>query len=148
MSELRPLLSGEHEPGVYAEPTTSPAAEVRREVEDAGWRFVHLDTAQVADKLSFLDRAAAAFAFPAWFGRNWDAFADSLADVRSARGTVVLWDGWRQFAQTDDQSFGVALDILRQRSESASGGVFVVLLRGEEHESDPGSDGGDAEPDT
>ncbi len=107
---------------------------MRREVEEAGWRFVHLDTSGVEDKPGFLDRAAAAFAFPNWFGRNWDALADSLGDVRSDTGTLVLWDGWTTFARTNEQPFGVALDIVRERAESPLGGPFVVLMREDEPE--------------
>lgn len=102
---------------------------MQREVEQAGWRFVHLDTSDVADKSGFLDRAAAAFGFAGWFGRNWDAFADSLSDVRSETGTVVLWDGWSSFARADEQAFGVALEIIRERAEIQLDDPFVVLMR-------------------
>jgi Barstar (barnase inhibitor) len=88
----------------------------------------------VEDKPGFLDRAGAAFGFPSWFGRNWDAFADSLSDVRSDTGTLVLWDGWPSFARADQQSFAAALGILRERTESPLGGNVVVLMREEEHE--------------
>ena len=129
MSELARLLLGDLAPGVY--PWSSPATpeEVRRDAETAGWRFVHLDTSTVVDKAGFLDTAATAFGFPGWFGRNWDALADSLGDVRSERGTIVLWDGSGPFATVSEQQFAVALDILRDRAESGLGGPFAVLVR-------------------
>jgi RNAse (barnase) inhibitor barstar len=137
MSELEDVLAGLQEPGVHSWSSPADAAEVQHEVEAAGWRFVHLDTSTVEDKSGFLDRAAAAFDLPGYFGRNWDAFADSLSDVRSDPGTVVLWEGWRPFAETDEQQYAVALDILRERAESRVGGSFAVLLREDEPEPEP-----------
>ena len=66
-------------------------------------------------------------------------FADSLGDVRSDTGTLVSWDGWTTFARTNEQPFGVALEIVRERAESPLGGPFVVLMRKEEPE--PGGEG-------
>jgi RNAse (barnase) inhibitor barstar len=128
MIELASLLAGEHGSGLYEWSGAAGPDEVRDAVERAGRRFVHLDTAGVEDKQGFLDRAATAFGFPDWFGRNWDALADSLADVRSATGVVVLWDGWQAFADRDQRSFAVAVDILRQRAQSELDGAFVVLV--------------------
>ena len=129
MSELAGLLAGRVPPGVY--PWESDAAEedVRLEVEEAGWSFVHLATADAEDKAAFLDRAVVAFGFPTWFGRNWDAFRDSLADVRAERGTLVLWDGWDTFARGDEERFAIALELVRERAEEANGSPFAVLLR-------------------
>jgi RNAse (barnase) inhibitor barstar len=131
VSGLGSLLDGRTRPGVYSWSSDVEAYEVRREVEDAGWRFVHLDTSGVEDKAGFLDRAAAAFGFPDWFGRNWDALADSLGDVRAEHGTLALWDGWSTFARADGRQFAIALDTLRERAESPRGGAFVVLVRAE-----------------
>ena len=129
MSELARLLADELAPGVY--PWESDAAEedVRAEVEEAGWTFVHLATADVMDKAAFLDRAAAAFGFPGWFGRNWDAFRDSLGDVRAETGTLVLWDGWDEFARADEEAFAIGLELVRERAEGGDGSPFAVLLR-------------------
>lgn len=131
MSELKRLLAGELEPGVYSWASQAPVADIRREVESAAWRFVHLDTAGVHDKAGFLDEAAGAFGFPGWFGRNWDAFADSLGDVHAERGTLVLWDGSGDFAAANEEQLAVALEILRDRCESTLGGAFGVLVREE-----------------
>ena len=57
-----------------------------------GFDAVRIDLATCGDKTSFLDRMAESLAFPAWFGQNWDAFFDCLADLgwRPARGYVLL----------------------------------------------------------
>jgi hypothetical protein len=131
VSELARLLAGHLDPGVHSWSSQATAAEVRREVESAGWRFVHLDTAGVEDKTGLLDAAAAAFAFPDWFGRNWDALADGLGDVRSEHGTLVLWDNSRELAAANEEQLAVALEIFRDRCESSVGGAFAVLVRDE-----------------
>ena len=129
MSELAGLLARRLPPGVYPWESEAAEEEVRAEVEEAGWTFVHLDTAGVEDKAAFLDRAAEAFGFPAWFGRNWDALRDSLGDVRAERGTLVLWDGWDAFARSDEEPFAVALELVRERAEERDGSPLAVLLR-------------------
>lgn len=131
MRELARLLAGDLAPGVHSWSSHAAAADVRREVESAGWRFVHLDTTGVEDKTGLLDATAAAFGFPDWFGRNWDALADGLGDVRSERGTLVLWEGSDALATANEEQFAVALEILRDRCESTLGGAFAVLVREE-----------------
>jgi RNAse (barnase) inhibitor barstar len=91
---------------------------------------VHLDTSSVGDKAGFLDAASRAFGFPDYFGRNWDALADSLGDVEGKRGTVVVWDGWNAFAAADEKSFATALEIVRERAGAPGAEAFVVLMRG------------------
>ena len=130
MTAFASILDGRTPPGVYRLPAHVDTSELQREAEDAGWRFVRLDTSDVEDKPGFLDRAADAFGFPEWFGRNWDALVDSLGDVRSERGTLVVWDGWSRFARADERQFATALDILGERAESQRVGRFVVLLHG------------------
>jgi RNAse (barnase) inhibitor barstar len=130
VSHLADVLAGGVQSGVYKWPTAD-VAELRGAVEEAGWRFVRLDTSTVLDKTGFLDRAAEAFGFPDYFGRNWDAFADSLGDIDDNPGTVVVWDGWREFASRDEASFDVALEVLRERAVSSDDGRLVVLMRGD-----------------
>jgi hypothetical protein len=54
-----------------------------------GFDAVRIDLAACSDKTSFLGQMAEALAFPNWFGQNWDAFFDCLADLswRPARGS-------------------------------------------------------------
>lgn len=40
-----------------------------------------IELAESRDKADLLARVATALAFPAWFGHNWDALADCLADL-------------------------------------------------------------------
>lgn len=129
MTWLADVLAGRRDARLFSWSSPASADEVREEAEQAGWRFVHLDTTSADAKAEFLDRAARSFDFPAYFGRNWDAFADCLGDIRAERGTLVLWDGWTPFAEQEPHEFEVAREILRERAESGLGGPFVVLVR-------------------
>lgn len=131
MSGLAGVLAGRRPAGVYRWASHARAGDVQHAVEHAGWRFVRLDTVRAEDKAGFLEAAKGAYGFPGWFGRNFDALADALTDVRHDHGTVTLWEGWSPFARAHPRQFAVALDVLAQRSSSTRGGAFVVLLRGE-----------------
>ena len=69
--------------------------------------------------------------FPDWYGRNFDALADCLADVDDGDGTVLLWDGWGTLARDEPRAFSVALSVLGTRVNADRGGPFAVLLRGD-----------------
>ncbi len=131
MRDLAGVLAGGTLSGVYKWPAADDLAELQEAVDEAGWRLVQLDTSTVGDKAGFLARAAEAFGFPEYFGHNWDAFDDGLGDIDGYPGTVVVWDGWSEFAAADKASFDVALDVLRERAGSSDAGGFVVLMRGD-----------------
>ncbi|MFD6414522.1 barstar family protein [Nocardia asteroides] len=48
--------------------------------DPAGRLVVTLDLDGVTDKAGLMERCARDLALPDWFGRNWDALADSLSD--------------------------------------------------------------------
>ena len=80
------------------------------------FRVARIDLKGCSDKDSVLRAFARAMQFPAWFGGNFDALADSLGDLSwlSADGYLLLLehsDAWRQ---TDDDNFAVLLDILNE----------------------------------
>jgi RNAse (barnase) inhibitor barstar len=131
VSGLAGVLAGRRPSRVYRWGSHARAADVAHAVEHAGWRFVRLDTVRAEDKSGFLDEAKDAFGFPDWVGRNFDALADALTDVRHEHGTVALWEGWSPFARAHPRDFAVVLDVFEQRCATSRGGAFVVLLRGE-----------------
>ena len=71
--------------------------------------------------------------FPDYYGQNFDALADCLADVTAgdSEGWVLLWDGWGPLAREDERAFSVALSVLGGRVNADKGGRFAVLLRGD-----------------
>jgi hypothetical protein len=75
-----------------------------------------IDLAACAGKAGLLQRFAAALAFPASFGHNWDALADSLGDLEwlPAPGYVLLLDHAADLRDADEADFNTLLDILEQ----------------------------------
>ena len=113
MGKLTQRLTDAARSGVYRAPRAD-------EVLD-GARGTRLDLAGVdlggaTDRESLLERLAAALAFPAWFGGNWDALEDCLADLswRAGDGHVVLIGGHGELPSDD---LGVLVDVLRAAAE-------------------------------
>lgn len=132
MSGLARVLAHRVPPGVYHWTSATGTADAEHAAEHAGWRFVLLDTWGVDDKAGFLASCHAAFDFPDWFGRNFDALSDALSDIRSgdSEGVLVLWEGWGPLARADARVFDVAVDVFGSRVDFERAGPFVVLLHG------------------
>lgn len=132
MSKLTQRLTDAARSGVYRAPQLD-------EIRDAA-RGTRLDLASVAlggavDKEALLERLAAALAFPAWFGGNWDALEDCLTDLswRAGEGQVLLLGGHGGLPADD---LGVLVDVLRTAAEHWAGRgkpFFAVFV-------DPGHD--------
>ncbi|WP_225849584.1 barstar family protein [Streptomyces sp. HPF1205] len=76
-----------------------------------------LDLTGVSDRQGFMDRAAADLGLPGWFGRNWDALADCLADLSwwppGPGGRLLHVRGWREYAGELPREWRIVKDILR-----------------------------------
>jgi hypothetical protein len=123
---MRVLLEEGLRPGVYRWPTAPAADDVRRDAAAAGFGFVLLDTGEIHDKTGFLDLCATAFDLPRWFGRNWDALADSLSDRGTGSPEVVLWTGLRNLLEHDHDTVDVALQIFAE--DTTNSGQLRVLV--------------------
>lgn len=126
MTSLRVLLEEGLRPGVYRWPVAPAADDVRRDAAAAGFGFVLLDTGEIHDKAGFLDLCATAFDLPRWFGRNWDALADSLSDRGTGSPEVVLWTGLRNLLEHDHDTVDVALQIFAE--DTTNSGQLRVLV--------------------
>ncbi|MEU3979866.1 barstar family protein [Streptomyces sp. NPDC026672] len=84
----------------------------------AGLHTVALDLHGVTDKAGLMDRCAGALGLPDWFGRNWDALADSLSDPTvwpagaAVEGLLLVVTGWRDFARERPEEWAVAEEVL------------------------------------
>ena len=126
MAELSTLLTTGLRPGIYRWQSGRTPDQVRREVEEAGWDFVLLDTTEIHDKTGFLDLCATAFDLPRWFGRNWDALADSLSDRSTGEPEIVLWEGLRHLLDHDHDTVDVALQIFGE--DITNSGQLRILI--------------------
>ncbi|GAA2120091.1 barstar family protein [Actinomadura alba] len=141
MSELggiEMLLTGAAKPGVYR--WTVPGATRRGDVADAaaraGRRLFWLAGQSVTDGDEFLDLCAESFAFPDWFGHDWDALGDCLTDLTWAdadAGFLVVYAGWQALAQEDPGAFGTAVEIFESAVDLWRDTVtpMTVLLPGD-----------------
>ncbi|MFC7829600.1 barstar family protein [Streptomyces sp. NPDC057375] len=100
--------------------------------DSAGRLVVTLDLGGVTDKAGLMDRCARDLALPDWFGHNWDALADSLADPSvwpegaADRGLVLVVEGWRAYAEARPDEWAVAEEVFAEATDRGPG-LFVTL---------------------
>ena len=132
-SKLDVIFAGEVPSGVYRFASRAKADQIQAEAAAHDWRCFYLDGSDIVDKASYLAACQAAFALPAYFGRNWDALEECLNDLAwaPAAGYIVLYDHAANFAEPDPANWGTALYILRDAAGNwgHAGKCMVVLLR-------------------
>jgi hypothetical protein len=121
MGKLLERLQDASRSGVYR---AARAEEIMLAASGSG---LFLATMRFGGKETLLRNIAAALQFPDWFGHNWDALEDCLADLswRDATGFVLLFSD----AEPGDD-FGVLSDVLRSSAESwaARGKPFFAVF--------------------
>jgi hypothetical protein len=64
-----------------------------------------------------MERCVRALDLPDWFGRNWDALADSLTDLSvwpdaaTGKGLLVVVTGWQAYAKARPDEWEVAQEV-------------------------------------
>ncbi|MET8825442.1 barstar family protein [Streptomyces sp. NPDC004610] len=97
---------------------------------------VSLDLDGVVDKAGLMDRCARALDLPDWFGRNWDALAESLADhdlwPREAveRGRVIVVRNWRPYAGARPADWETAREVFGDAMRATTGLTIALALGG------------------
>jgi RNAse (barnase) inhibitor barstar len=69
------------------------------------------------DKNAFLNAIAETLQFPAYFGRNWDAFYDCLIDLKHGDGTLLVLRNASGFARTEPEEFAAAAAALQDAAD-------------------------------
>ncbi|MFH8345357.1 barstar family protein [Streptomyces sp. NPDC018045] len=137
---LAAVLDGSTPPGVVPWPHDRPVHEALDAARAAGWHGALLDLEGVTGKAEFMDRCARALRLPDWFGRNWDALADCLADLSwcpADRGRVLVVCGWQQYAAAAPDDWSIAEEIIADAVgcwRDTDTGLVVVMARGREPE--------------
>jgi hypothetical protein len=124
MSKLLQRLSDPSRSGVYR---TSRAEPVIDALRGSRLDLAKISLRSVRDRDTLLKTLALALGFPDWFGGNWDALEDCLADLswRGTEGHVIVFEDSRL---SDD--LGILLDILASSAESwaARGKPFFAVF--------------------
>ncbi len=115
--------------GVYR---TSRTDEILVATKGSALQVSCIDLAGAAGKAALIERISRALEFPRWFGGNWDALEDCLADLSwsKAGGHVLLIEG---AAELPADERGMLVDVL---AAAAAGWVdrkrpfFAVFLNG------------------
>jgi RNAse (barnase) inhibitor barstar len=99
------LLADPVRSGVFQLPAAR-RQDITSAAEQLGFVVFHVDLGRARDKEDLLEFIGSAMAFPEWFGHNFDAFLDCLADLgwRPAMGYLVLLehcDAIRSRAESD-----------------------------------------------
>ena len=97
---------------------------------------VTLDLDGVTDKAGLMDRCARDLRLPDWFGRNWDALADSLSDrtvwPESAveQGMRVVVRNWRPYAKARPDEWATAQEVFSEAVDRTSALSVLLALGG------------------
>jgi hypothetical protein len=102
----------------------------------AGRLVVTLDLDGVADKAAFMERIVGALKLPDWFGRNWDALADSLTDrtvwptEAVEKGLLLVVRGWQPYAKARPEEWEIAREVFTEAVDRAPGLSVTLTLGG------------------
>lgn len=95
-------------------PRRTSTAAVAAAAAGAGYAVHVLPARRSGSKQQLLAELASALAFPGWFGHNWDALADCLADLEGRH--CVIWRGAARFAAADPDGSSIVTEIFAECS--------------------------------
>jgi RNAse (barnase) inhibitor barstar len=112
------LLIDPGEAGVFVRP--ADAAALNAAAERTGLTRWTVDLAGVRTKEALLATLAERLEFPEWFGANWDALNDVLAERawEQSKGVVLALEHCGELAHADPEAFETALEVLDSVAES------------------------------
>jgi RNAse (barnase) inhibitor barstar len=112
------LLIDPGEAGVFVRPADAAALDAA--AERAGLTRWMVDLAGVRTKEALLATLAERLEFPEWFGANWDALNDVLAERawEQSKGVVLALEHCGELAHADPEAFETALEVLDSVAES------------------------------
>ncbi len=107
--------------GVYHLPLLGPGGRegIIAAAETCGYAVFRIDLSGVKDKAGLLATLSSGMAFPEWFGTNWDALADCLADLswRPAEGYLVILEHCDLLHSHAADDFVTALQLFQAASD-------------------------------
>lgn len=114
-SQLEAILAAADKAGVYHLPRLDKDS-VLAAAEANGFATFRVDLVAAMDKDALLDGIGKAMAFPEWFGHNFDALADCLADMgwRPAEGYLVILEHCDGIHGRAEDDFATTLEVFEQ----------------------------------
>lgn len=116
------LLRDSLRAGVYHLPHLSKSGleDLIGAAESCAYVVFRVDLAGVRDKESLLAAIGKEMAFPEWYGANWDALADCLADLgwRPAEGYLVLLEHCDRLRTRAEGDLVEALQVFQEAAET------------------------------
>ena len=102
-------------------PTVVPLEEqdqLARRLEEIGFAILKLNS-PMRSELDFHTAIARLLSFPDYYGKNWDAFHDSIREwaLQDDAPTAILWSGWEQWLSSDLQTFLHTVAMLVEANE-------------------------------
>jgi len=97
---------------------------------------VTLDLDGVMDKAGLMECIARALGLPDWFGRNWDALADSLSDHTVwpegavEKGLSIVVRNWQPYAKARPDEWEIAVDIFGEAVDRTAELSVALALGG------------------
>jgi RNAse (barnase) inhibitor barstar len=132
MTELQAIIKGQGNPSIYRWVPSIAAEPLSRSISASGGRCFCLDGARMTEPQLLMQEFAKQLEFPDYFGHNWDALEDCLADLGWLNKRLthyVIWiDRWESCASP------ILLEVLEQAvslwADSAT--PLYVILSGAE----------------
>ncbi len=127
MSKLLQRLSDAAKSGVYRAAHERDILEVLR---GSNLGLARIDLSGAAGKDALMERIAHSLALPGWFGKNWDALDESLADLAwsGAAGYVMLFEGAQALPADARSSLKEVLAGAAQTWKSRNRPFFAVFI--------------------
>ena len=120
--------------GVYFLPEHAPPKDVAACAKRAKFAYFHIEGKSIGRKEQLLNHVATALRFPDYFGGNWDALEECLADMEwvDAPGYVIYYDHIDGLLAAHPDQFETFVEICRDAVTSwkEDGTPMVVLLSG------------------
>jgi RNAse (barnase) inhibitor barstar len=120
--------------GVFFLPEHAPPKDVAACAKRAKFAYFHIEGRLIARKEQLLNHVATALRFPDYFGGNWDALEECLADMEwvDAPGYLIYYDHIDPLAEEHPDQLQTFVEICRDAVASwkQDGTPMVVLLSG------------------
>ncbi|GAB6041820.1 barstar family protein [Endothiovibrio diazotrophicus] len=104
---------------------------VRKDLLESGVKVIDVDLFAVASDVEFFDAFSTALSFPDYFGNNWDAFDECVADLEwiDLPGYVVFVSGARRFWESSTETAGRLVESWLGAAQQWGGeGVYFHLI--------------------